>query len=103
MAGEEVGIGALLSLGAGVLALIIILGLIILGLAIFLFVFWILMIIDCATRKFKNPDNVRKKTKTNDRSFNINFFLHKETIAKAVKKLTIIIQRLKNLWLSNIS
>ena len=41
-------------LGPGIGILIFILVMSIIGLVIFLFIFWILMIIDAATRKFKN-------------------------------------------------
>ncbi len=39
-------------LGAGILFILLLTG--IAALAIFLFIFWILMLVDCATRKFKN-------------------------------------------------
>ena len=44
----------LIGLGVGVTFLVILFAIGIAALAIFLFVFWILMIVDCATRKFKN-------------------------------------------------
>ena len=44
----------LIDLGVGFTFLVILFAIAIIGFAIFLFVFWILMIVDCATRKFKN-------------------------------------------------
>jgi hypothetical protein len=51
MAGEFEGILAM-GIGFGILMFFLVLAMI--AFAIFLFVFWILMIIDCVTRKFKN-------------------------------------------------
>jgi uncharacterized BrkB/YihY/UPF0761 family membrane protein len=47
-------VGETVALGAGLIVFFIILGLAIFALVIYLFVFWILMIIDCAKRDFKN-------------------------------------------------
>jgi hypothetical protein len=44
----------LIGLGIFGIILMVILGCALLGLSIFLFIFWILMIIDAATRKFKS-------------------------------------------------
>ena len=42
-----------MAVGFGMILLIVLAGLAIAALMIFLFVFWIMMIVDCATRKFK--------------------------------------------------
>lgn len=47
-------VGELIALGVGVAILVLLL----IAIAIWAFVFWILMIIDCATRKFK--DSIEK-------------------------------------------
>lgn len=47
-------IAGLVGAGAALIILVVLGVMILAGLAIFLFVFWILMIVDCATRKFKN-------------------------------------------------
>lgn len=47
-------VNSLVGLAAGVVILIVFFWLIIIGLVVWAFVFWILMIVDCATKKFKN-------------------------------------------------
>ena len=47
----------LATLGPSMILLAVILFLLIIGLIVFLFVFWILMIIDAAKRKFKNDND----------------------------------------------
>ncbi len=49
--------GSLAGAGAAMVLLFLLGMLFIAGLAVFLFVFWILMIIDCVKRKFKNEND----------------------------------------------
>lgn len=50
-------IATLAGLGAGIFLFILFGILVLVGLIIFLFVFWIMMIVDCAQRKFKNDND----------------------------------------------